>query len=155
MKKILSIVAVLSAAVYLAAGIGLLMFQNVFKPLYIGSYTEWIMVYPIQNILQLVLLGIPCVVLGILAMSESSEKGKGTDLLLVIYSSVMLVGFGLISTVGGMLNTMVIARMQGAEALANMSVVSNLFNWIQLLINLSLVMLLLRGAVSLGEKRKQ
>lgn len=153
MKKTVSIIAVLSSIIYLAAGAGLLVFQNVFKPLFMGSSAEYIMVYPVQNVLQLIFLGIPCVVLGILSMSESSEGRKGMDLLLVIYSGIMLVGFGLITTFGGMMNNIVIGRMQGAAALANTGVVSSMFGWIQFLINLALVMLLLRGAIGLGEKR--
>lgn len=153
MKKIVSIIAVLSSAVYLAAGAGLLVFQNVFKPLFMGGSAEYITVYPVQNVLQLIFLGIPCVALGILSLSESSENRKGMDLLLVIYSGIMLVGFGLITTFGGMMNNIVIGRMQGAAALANTGVVSSMFGWIQFLINLALVMLLLRGAISLGEKR--
>lgn len=153
MKKTLSIIAVLSSAVYLSAGAGLLVFQNELKPLFIGSSTEYIAVYPIQNVLQLVFLGIPCVALGVLSVSESSEGRKGRDLLLVIYSGIMLVGFDLIMTFGGMMNNIVISRMQGITALANMSVVNSLFGGIQFLINLALVMLLLRGAIGLGEKR--
>lgn len=153
MKKTVSIIAVLSSIIYLAAGAGLLVFQNVFKPLFMSSSAEYITVYPVQDILQLVLLGIPCVVLGILSLSESSESRKGMELLLVIYSGIMLVTFGQIMTLGSMINSTMIGRLQGVAALVNMSAVSSMFSWIQFLINLALVMLLLRGAVGLGEKK--
>lgn len=92
-------------------------------------------------------------VLGILSLSESSESRKGMELLLVIYSGIMLVAFGQIMTLGSMINSTMIGRLQGAAALVNMSAVSSMFSWIQFLINLALVMLLLRGAVGLGEKK--
>lgn len=155
MKKIFTIVAVLSAGVYLAAGIGLLVFQNMFKGLYLGNSTDWINVYPVQNVLQLVFLGIPCLVLGIVAVSEYAEGKKGVDLLLVIYSSVMLVGFGLIASLGGMMNNVWVGRMNGVTALANISAVNSMFGFIEFLSDLSLVMLLLRGAISLGENKNR
>lgn len=151
MKKILSIVAIIGAACYLAAGVGILLFQNILKNL-VMSGDNMITVYPLQNVLQLALLGLPCLILGILSLSESAETKMGMDLLLVLYSSIMLVFFASIIEAGARINAMMVARMQGAAALANMSTVSSFFGYIQFLINLSLVMLLIQGAVSLGQK---
>lgn len=151
MKKILSIIATIAGAAYLAAGIGLLVIQSGIKTA-MGYYgTEMINVYPIHNVLELVLMGIPCVILGVLSMSETSDNKKGRDMLLVIYSSVMLVLGGILVTIGNILNSFIVSRTMGVEGLANMNIVSTAFSWIQFLVNLSLVLLLLRGAIGLGE----
>lgn len=151
MKKILSIMAVAAGALYLAAGVGLLVFQDVFKTGIMGYISEPVKVYPVQNVLELAVMGIPCVVLGVLAMSDSSAGRRGLDLLLTVYSSIMLVLGGVLTIIGSMVNNIIVARTQGAEGLANMSIVSTCFGFIRFLIDLSLVMLLLRGALSLGE----
>lgn len=151
MKKILSIIAIIGAACYLAAGVGILLFQNTLKNL-VMSGDNMITVYPLQNVLQLALLGLPCPILGILSLSETAETKKGMDLLLILYSSIMLVFFAFLIEAGARINAVMVARMQGAAALANMSAVSSFFGYIQFLINLSLVMLLIQGAVSLGQK---
>lgn len=154
MKKILSILATITGMLYLAAGISLLIFQDVVKAVIgYGADQGFDMtnVYPVQNVLELVLLGIPCVVLGILSMSESSDYKRRVDLLLVIYSGAMLVLGGALATIGGFLSNWVVSRTMGVEGIVSMSIISGAFNWIQFLINLSLVLLLLRGALSLGE----
>ena len=153
MKKILSILATIAGITYVAAGIGLLAFQNVVKTT-MGYGTDCglnsINVYPVGNMLELALLGIPCVVLGVLSMAETSEHKKGVNLLLIIYSSVMLVLAGLLTNVASFVNNFIISRTLGVEGLANVNIVSAAFSWIRSLINLSLVLLLLRGALSLG-----
>ncbi len=154
MKKILSILATIMGALYLAAGIGLLVFQDVVKAVIgYGADQGFDMpnVYPVQNVLELVLLGIPCVVLGILSMSESSDHKRKVDLLLVIYSGAMLVLGGALATIGGFLSNWIVSRTMGVEGIVGMSIISGAFNWIHFLINLSLVLLLLRGALSLGK----
>lgn len=158
MKKILSITATVAGAAYLAAGLALLAFQNSIKIAmgYGGGYgVELINVYPIQDVLELALVGIPCVALGILFMSESSEGRKNLNLLLVIYSALMLTAGGLLGNIGAFFNNYLISRMEGANGLANMGIVSNAFSWIGFLANLALVLLLLRGALYLGESEKK
>ncbi|MDE7224078.1 MAG: hypothetical protein K2O34_09895 [Acetatifactor sp.] len=107
-------------------------------------------VYPVQNVLQLVIMGVPCVALGVLSMSDSPDNSRGRNMLLVIYSSVMLVLGQALVTIGGVINNMIVARTMGAEGLANMSIISSAFSYIQFAINLSLVLLLLCGAFGLG-----
>ena len=153
MKKILSILAPISGAVYLAAGISLLIFQDVVKAImgYGADYGyNMTNVYPVQNVLELVLLGIPCVVLGILSMLESSDHKRGVDLLLIIYNSAMLVLGSVLAAIGSFVNNLIVSRTMGVEGIVSMNIVSAAFNWIRFLINLSLVLLLLRGAFSLG-----
>lgn len=152
MKKILSVIAVVAGAAYLAAGICLLVYQDVVKTFMgYGRYgLETVNVYPVQNVLQLVIMGIPCVVLGVLSMSDSPDNSRGMNMLLVIYSSVMLVLGQALVTIGGVINSMIVARTVGAEGLANVSIISSAFSYIQFVINLSLVLLLLRGAFGLG-----
>ena len=75
MKRILSILAVITGAVYLISGISVLAFQDVVKVAmgYGAEYeADLLRVYPIQNILELAVMGIPCVVLGFLSMPEST-----------------------------------------------------------------------------------
>lgn len=153
MQKILSITAVIAGALYLAAGISLLVFQDMVKAVFMGYGVETVKVYPIQYVLALAIMGIPCVALGIMSMSDSPENEKGKNMLLVIYSSVMLVLGGILITIGSTVNSIVVGRTMGAYGLANMSAVSAAFSYIQFLINLSLVLLLLRGAFGLGESR--
>ncbi len=153
MKKILSILATVAGAAYLAAGVGLLAFQNLIKTAMgygVGYDINTVNVYPVQNVLELVLMGVPCVVLGILSMSESSDYKKGVDLLLIIYSGIMLTLNGLLTPVGSFLNNMIVSNTMGVEGMVNMSIVSAAFGWIHFLINLSLILLLLRGALNLG-----
>lgn len=151
MKKGLSIAAVVAGVFYLAAGIGLLVFQNIIKTaMGYGFGMESTNVYPVHNVLQLVFIGVPCVVLGGLSMSDSTDNRRGIDMLLIIYSSVMLVLGGFLTAIASTINTIIVGRTMGAEGLASMSVISAAFTYIQFLINLSLVLLLLRGALELG-----
>lgn len=147
MKKGLSIVAVVAAAVYLVAGICLLGLQDVYKPIVMGGTTEMVKVYPVHNILEMIFMGIPCMALGIGSMSEDFHNKRGLNRMLIIYSSVMLVCSGIFTTIGGAVNSFVVSRTMGVAGLANMSMVSAGFGWIQFLLQLSLVMLLLRGAL--------
>ena len=151
MQKILSITAVIAGALYLAAGFILLVFQDMVKAVFMGYGVETVKVYPIQYVLALAIMGIPCVALGIMSMSDSPENKKGKNMLLVIYSSVMLVLGGILITIGSTINSIVVSRTMGVNGLANMSAVSAAFSYIQFLITLSLVLLLLRGAFGLGE----
>ncbi len=159
MKKVLSITATVAGAAYLAAGIALLLvFQNSIKLAmgYGEGYgIELTNVYPIQNVLDLALVGVPCVVLGILSMSESMQNSQRLDLLFVVYSGVMLTVGGLLNRIGAFFNNYFTSRMEGAEGLVNMSIISGVFGWIDFLAKLSLVLLLLRGALSLGENAKK
>lgn len=152
MKKGLSIAAVAAGIFYLAAGISLLVFQNIIKTaMGYGHGVETVNVYPLHNVLQLVFMGAPCVVLGGLSMSDSTDNRRGIDMLLIIYSSVMLVLGGLLTAIGSTVNTFVVSRTMGIESTVSMSVISAAFTYIQFLINLSLVLLLLRGAFGLGD----
>lgn len=153
MKKILSILATIAGASYLAAGVGLLAFQNVIKTAMgygTGYDINLVNVYPVQNVLELALMGVPCVVLGILSMSESSDSKREVNLLMVVYSGIMLVLNGLLAPIGSFINNTIVSNTMGVEGIVNMSVVSAAFGWIDFLINLSLVLLLLRGALNLG-----
>lgn len=152
MKKGLSIAAVAAGVFYVAAGIGLLVFQNIIKTaMGYGYGMETTNVYPLHNVLQLVFMGVPCVVLGGLSMSDSTENRRGIDILLIIYSSVMLVLGEIFTAIGSIIDNIIASRTMGVEGLASMSVVSAAFSYIQFLINLSLVLLLLRGALELGD----
>lgn len=151
MQKVLSITAVAAGALYLAAGIGLLAFQDIVKTVIMGYEMETLNVYPVHNVLGLVIMGVPCMALGILSMSDSLDNRRATDMLLVIYSSVMLVLGEMLITIGNSINNIIIGTTKGVEGLANMSMVSAAFSYIQFLITLSLVLLLLRGAFGLGE----
>lgn len=94
MKKILSITATIAGIAYLASGIGLLAFQGVLKM--VMSYeSDMTNVYPVQNVMELVLLGIPCVVLGILSMSEYSEHRRGEFTTRYIQQRDVGVGWGI------------------------------------------------------------
>lgn len=150
MKKGLSIAAVAAGVFYLAAGIGLLVFQNIIKTA-MGYGLETANIYPLHNVLQLVFMGVPCVVLGGLSMSDSTDNRRGIDMLLIIYSSVMLALGGTLIAIGSTIDSIIVSRTMGVEGLASMGVISAAFTYIQFLINLSLVLLLLRGALELGE----
>lgn len=154
MKRVLSIIATIAGALYLAAGAGLLTFQSEIKAAmgYGADYGVEIMnVYPVQNILELVLIGVPCVALGILSMSESIDDKRGVNLLLVMYGSAVLVLRGSLINIGSVINTTIVSRSMGTAGLVNMNLVSSSFGWIQFLSSLPLVLLLLRGALNLGE----
>lgn len=152
MKKGLSIAAVAAGVFYLAAGIGLLVFQNIIKTaMGYGYGMETANVYPLHNVLQLVFMGVPCVVLGGLSMSDSTDNRRGIGMLLIIYSSVMLVLGEIFTAICSIVDNIIAGRTMGVEGLASMSVVSAAFTYIQFLINLSLVLLLLRGAFELGD----
>ncbi|MDE6674095.1 MAG: hypothetical protein K2K19_04670, partial [Acetatifactor sp.] len=55
------------------------------------------------------------------------------------------------TAIGSVVDNIIASRTMGVECLASMSVVSAAFSYIQFLINLSLVLLLLRGALELGD----
>ncbi|MDE6674048.1 MAG: hypothetical protein K2K19_04435, partial [Acetatifactor sp.] len=121
MKKGLSIAAVAAGVFYLAAGIGLLVFQNTIKTaMGYGYGIETANVYPLHNVLQLVFMGVPCVVLGGLSMSDSTENRRGIDILLIIYSSVMLVLGEIFTAIGSVVDNIIASRTMGVEGLASM-----------------------------------
>lgn len=156
MKKMLSIIASVAGAAYLAAGLAVLFgFQDSIKvAMGYGDSIELINVYPIQNVMELVLVGIPCVGLGILSMSERFESRRNLHLLLAIYSGVMLTIGGLLGNIGAFLNNILVSRLEGASGLVNMSIISGVFSWVGFLAKLSLVLLLSLGALYLGENTK-
>ena len=156
MKKVLSIMATVAGAAYLAAGLAVLfVFQDSIKAVMgYGDSVELINVYPIQSVMELVLVGIPCVALGILSMSENFGSRRNLHLLLAVDSGVMLTLGGLLGNIGAFFNNILVSRLEGASGLVNMSIISGVFGWIGFLAKLSLVLLLSLGALYLGENTK-
>ncbi len=149
MKRILSILAVITGAVYLISGISVLAFQDVVKVAmgYGAEYeADLLKVYPIQNILELAVMGIPCVVLGFLSMPESTFRSVGMNMLLILYSGAMLTLGGLLISAGNFIDNIITSRTMGVEGVVSMNIISTAFGRMQFLINFSLVLLLLRGA---------
>lgn len=152
MRK-LSLAAMISAILYLVAGVGILLFQDVFKPMFIGNAGDYVTVYPVDSLLRLALIGLPCAVLGAVNITGSHSKNKILPLGIAIYSGVVL---GLQSILGIMfstVNSVAAARFGGAMYLANLSIVNQLFNWIQVFCNIALVLLLVAGVMGFCEKK--
>lgn len=135
----------ISAIIYLVAGMGILFFQDTFKPIFMGSPTDYVTIYPANALLRMVLVGLPCAVLGAVNITGSHGQNSFLPLGTAIYSGVVL---GLQSFLGTMFSTYysaIIAHTKGAMYLANWSIMNQLFSWIDLFSSVALVMLLITG----------
>lgn len=135
----------ISAIIYLVAGMGILFFQDTFKPIFMGSPTDYVTIYPANALLRMVLVGLPCAVLGAVNITGSHSQISFLPLGTAIYSGIIL---GLQSFLGTMFSTYysaIIAHTKGAMYLANWSIMNQLFSWIDLFSSVALVMLLITG----------
>lgn len=144
MRK-LSLLAMISAVIYLIAGLGILFFQDTFKPLFMGSPADYVTIYPANAILRMITVGLPCAVLGAVNLTGSHSSNSFLPLGTAIYSGIVL---GLQSFLGTLFSTYdsaIIAHMKGAMYLANLGIMNQLFSWIDLFVNVALVLLLVES----------
>lgn len=145
MRK-LSFAAMIMAILYLLAGIGILVFQNSLK-LHYTQGIQFITIYPIEILLDLALIGLPCAVLGAMNATTRQETNRSLSLATAAYSGIVL---GLSSFFRGIVSTfsnMISAHTGGAEYLVNRSCVLQAFNWTAVLANVALVLLLVAGVI--------
>lgn len=137
----------ISAILYLVLGVGILLFQNTLKPLFIGSASNYVMVYPADILLHLALVGLPCAVLGAVNTTGSHSGNSFLPLGTAIYSGIVLGLQSLSGIIFSTINNVAAAQFGGAMYLANLSIVNQLFSWIELFCNIALVMLLVSGVM--------
>lgn len=146
-------IAMISAIIYLVAGMGILFFQDTFKPIFMGSPTDYVTIYPADALLRMVLVGLPCAVLGAINITGSHSQNSFLHLGTAIYSGIVL---GFQSFLGTMFSTYysaIIAHTKGAMYLANWSIMNQLFSWIDLFSNVALVMLLITGVAGYCKRK--
>lgn len=138
----------ITAIIYLVVGMGILFFQDAFKPMFMSSSTDYVTIYPASAILRMILVGLPCAVLGAVNLTGSHSSNSYLSLGTAIYSGIVL---GLQSFLGTLFSTYdsaIIAHMKGAMYLANLGIMNQLFSWIDLFVNVALVLLLVESVAS-------
>lgn len=144
MRK-LSFTAMIMAILYLVAGVGVLVLQNTLK-LHYTQDIQFITIYPIEILLDLALIGLPCAVLGALNAISSPKSNRSLCLATAAYSGIVLgvSAFfrGIVSTFGSM-----ISAHKGVEYLVNRSCILQAFSWTAVLANIALVLLLVAGVI--------
>ena len=151
MKRILCILSMVMAVLYLAAGSGVLVFQNLFKPQFINYEEAMVATYPASAVLQLILAGLPCAVLAAVNLAGSCKGSKILSGATVIFCSVVLVSHSLVSQIVSNIHTTITARMYGAAYLTSLSTVNLMFNFTRILIDAALVLLLIASMIKTEE----
>lgn len=139
------------AVLYLAAGSGVLVFQNLLKPLFINFDEAMINAYPVSAIAQLILAGLPCAVLAAVNLAGSHKDSRILSGVTVVFCSVVLICHSLVSQILNNINTSVTAMMYGAGYLASLSVVNVMFSFTRILIDAALVLLLISSVMQTKE----
>lgn len=148
MLRKLSLLAMISAIIYLMSGVGILFCQNAFKPIFMNSPENYVTVYPVDAILRLLIVGLPCAVLGAVNLTDSHSHNHFLPLGTAIYSGITLGIQGFLGTMFSTYYSTIIAHTKGAMYLANWSMMSQMFNWIDLFSNVALVMLLVESVAN-------
>lgn len=151
MKRILCIIAMVMAVLYLAAGSGVLVFQNLLKPRFLDSEAAMVMTYPASTIAQLLLAGLPCAVLAAVSLAGSHKDSRVLSGVTVAFCSVVLICHSLVSQLLNTVNNSFTARMYGAAYLASLSTVNTLFGYTRILIDAALVLLLISSMMQAKE----
>ncbi len=151
MRK-LSFAAMIMAILYLLAGIGILVFQNSLK-LHYAQNINFITVYPLEILLDLALIGLPCAVLGAMNAISRPENNRSLCLATAIYSGIVLGLSCFFRSVISSFSTMISARTGGAEYLVNRSCVLQEFSWTAVFANVALVLLLVAGVIGVCSKK--
>lgn len=154
MKRILCIIAMVMAVLYLAAGSGVLVFQNPLKSLFWGLKDTMVMTtYPASAIEQLLLVGLPCTVLAALNLAGSHKDSKVLSRITVIFCSVVMIANGLVSAMVYIVDFHIKARIHDnlEVYLPNMSTVNSMFSYTNFFINAALVLLLISSMMQAKE----
>lgn len=144
----------ISAVIYLVAGMGILFFQDAFKPIFLSSSTDYLTIYPADAILRMVLVGLPCAVLGAVNITGSHSQNSFLPLGTAIYSGIVLGLQNFIGSIFSTFYTTAVAQLRGAMYLANLGIMNRLFSWIELFSNVALVMLLVVGVMGYCKGKK-
>ena len=140
----LSFAAMIMAILYLLAGVGVLVLQNTLK-LHYTQDIQFITIYPIEILLDLALIGLPCAVLGAMNAISSPKSNRSLCLATAAYSGIVLgvSAFfrGIVSTFGSM-----ISAHKGVEYFLQA------FSWTAVLANIALVLLLVAGVIGVCTK---
>lgn len=147
MKRILSVIAMVAAVLFLMIGTGILFFQDALKSSYFIA--EMITVYPISAVAQLILTGVPCTVLTAINLAGSHAENRGLSLLTCIYCSANLITYDFLFNLVSNAQAMIGGRMNGALYLANLSAVNSMFSQTGILANSALVFLLIVSVMQL------
>lgn len=148
----LSLAAMTTAIFYLVAGIGILLFQDALKPLFLGS-AEFVTVYPPIALVRLAFVGLPCTILGAINVGGSHSRNRLLPLGIAIYSGFTLGLQSLLGHIFSTLTTATIAHMGGVAYLANLSTVNSMFEFINVFSNVALVLLLVAGVMEYCKNR--
>lgn len=147
MKRILSVIAMVAAVLFLMIGTGILLFQDALKSSYFIA--ELIFVYPLGAVAQLILTGIPCTVLAAINLAGSHAENRGLSLLTCIYCSANLITHDFLFNLVSNAQVMIGGRMNGTLYLTNLSAVNSMFSQTAILANSALVFLLIVSVMQL------
>ena len=138
------------AVLYLAAGSGVLVFQNLLNPLF-GFGEAMVRAYPVSAIVQLVLAGLPCAVLATVNLADSHKGSRVLSGTTVVFCSVVLIFHSLVSQMLNNINASAAAKMYGIAYLSSLSTVISMFNYTRILIDAALVLLLISSIMQTRE----
>lgn len=153
MKRILSVTAMVTAALFLITGTGILLLQDALKSSYLFD-GELVTVYPIGAVAQLILTGIPCAALAAIGLTGSHAGNRSLSLLTCIYCSANLIAHNFLFNSVSNAQAVIGGRMNGALYLANLSAVNSIFSQTRILANSALVFLLIVNVMQLEGLRR-
>lgn len=152
MKRILSVTAMVTSILFLVTGTGILLLQNALKSSYLFG-VEWITVYLLTAVIQLILTGIPCAALAAINLAGSHGENRTFSLLTCIYCSANLISHDFLMNSVSNFQAIMGGRINGSLYLANLSAVNAIFNHTRILANSALVFLLILSVVQLAAAR--
>jgi len=149
MRK-LSFTAMIMAILYLLAGVGILVCQNTLK-LHYTQDVQFITIYPLEILLDLALIGLPCAVLGAMNAISSPKSNRSLCLATAAYSGIVLGVSAFFRGIVSTFSNMICAR-KGVEYIVNRSCIIQAFSWTSVFANIALVLLLVAGMIGVCNK---
>lgn len=139
------------AVLYLLIGSSVLIFQDTLKPYFYSYGVEYIKIYPLSAIVQLVLAGLPCTVLAAVNLAGSHRDNRTLPVLAAIYCSTVLIAHSLVIDLISTSETALNTAIKGVEYVANLSAVNAMFDRTRIFADAALVLLLISEVLQIKD----
>lgn len=152
-RQVLSIAAAVSAILFIITGIAVLALQRFYLAPYIPTSQLQSGYYPIVATVQLLFIGLPCLMLGFLSLYVKDEDERNWSLYIMIYCSVILISKDALNGIlKGLHNYL--SREMGTNYLVGLSMVNSVFSYTRIFANAALVCLLIASVMQYTSRRK-
>ena len=156
MKKTLLNLSLLFTILYAASTIGVLAFQNTFKPLYLDNSAQgesWIMVFPTVRTAESILCAVLAAAFSLLLRRAGRRLGYGVEIISSVILSCLILSHPAVSFFGDAAETPIWSR-QGSWAMANYSITGSLLEFPRFFFILAVFLLLIYAGMSIGYKKR-